>query len=101
MFEEVNEKIEQLKEMIKDFENENPCADEYSEEIQELQSSIENDIENIENDYNMDSAGASGLYYGYGWTTTEVGAEEELDIYTKYTEKGLVDVIKEKKCLKS
>lgn len=93
MFEETEEKVEELKDKIREFENENPWADEYSDEIRNLQREIENDIENIENDYHMDSAGESGLYYGYGWTTTEIGAEEELDIYTKYTEKGLVDVI--------
>lgn len=87
----LKEKVTELKDKIREFEDENPFADEYSEEIQDLQRDIENDIEKLEIEYGMDYAGDSGLHYGYGWSTTPEDADETYSIYTKYTTKGLVD----------
>lgn len=92
--EEINGKVKKLKTLIADFNKKDVFGEEeFSEEIEELQKDIENDIDNLCCDFDLDSAGESGRYIGYGWSTTDEDAEYPMDLYTKYTERGLMDVI--------
>lgn len=106
--EEIEEKVEKLKEMIVEWEKKrdsldfteffefvggDPVNEVFFNEILKLQEEINGDLDDVIAEYQMDFVGESGRYYGYDWYTTDIDADKYMDFYCKYTQRGLEDVI--------